>query len=257
MLIVNSQVHYLRKAGDNIDEPQWRYYNFFHFPIPIEMEIDGKRIVTKPNACIFLKPRVPRGFYFTQDTSMNFIHAYPEIAPLLEKYKIPLGTVFYPRHTGFISDLFRNMKIELLQKETHYEEIMDAYATEFLVRLSRAIRGGEIPELNIASLTKLYRMRIQVLSQAEKKWTVEQMAQMVSLSPSRFHAVYKDLFGRAPMQDVISAKMDLAKTILLLESKPTLAEIAERLGYKSTQHFIQQFKAAAGMTPGAYRKSNR
>lgn len=41
------------------------------------------------------------------------------------------------------------------------------------------------------------------------------------------------------------------------ENKPTLAEVAERLGYKSTQHFILQFKAATGMTPGAYRKNNR
>ena len=188
---------------------------------------------------------------------MNWIHAYPEIGPLLEKYGIPLNTVFYPANTGFISDLFRKMKMEILQREPHYEDIMDGYATEFLVMLSRSLRGNTVPEMSSADLNKLYRLRWQVLSHADQKWSVEQMAQMVSLSPSRFHMVYKSLFGSSPIQDVINAKIDLAKTILLTENKPTLSEVAERLGYKSTQHFILQFKTVIGMTPGTYRKSNR
>ncbi len=257
MLILRAQFHYFQKAGACINEPVRLYYNFFHFPTPIEMEINGERIVTKPNACIFSEPTSPRGFYFTQDTTMNWIHAYPEIEPLLEKYGIPLNTVFYPSNTGFISDLFRKMKIEILQKKEHYEDIMDGYAMEFLVTLSRALHGETVQELSSVDVSKLYRLRLEVLSHAEKRWTVEQMAQMASLSPSRFHSVYKAVFGSAPMQDVIDAKMDLAKTMLLTESKPTLTEIAEQLGYKSTQHFILQFKSATGVTPGTYRKHNR
>ena len=257
MLIVRAQFHYFQKAGACIDVPVQKYYNFFHFPTPIEMEIDGERILTKPNACIFSKPKAPRGFYFIKDTTMNWIHAEPEIEPLLEKYGIPLNTVFYPNNTGFISDIFRKMKIELLQKGDHCGDILDSYAVEFLVTLSRAMHGASVPELSSTDLNKFYRIRWQVLSSAGEKWTVERMAQMASLSPSRFHAVYKALFGSAPMQDVTKSKMDLAKTILLTENKPTLSEVAERLGYKSTQHFILQFKASTGMTPGAYRKSSR
>ena len=257
MLILRAQFHYFQKAGACIDVPVRQFYNFFHFPTPIEMEINGKRILTKPNACIFSKPMAPRGFYFIQDTTMNWIHAYPEIEPLLEKYEIPLNTVFYPRNTGFISDLFRKMKMEILQNEPHSADILDSYAREFLVMLSRSLYAEAMPEMNSTDLSKLYRLRWQVLSRADQRWTVARMAQMASLSPSRFHTVYKTLFGSAPMQDVINAKMDLAKTILLTENKPTLAEVAERLGYKSTQHFILQFKAATGMTPGTYRKNNR
>lgn len=257
MLIFRAQFHYFQKAGCCIDKPVLNYYNFFHFPTPIEIEVDGKRFRTKPNACVFSKPKAPRGFYFTEDTTMNWIHAYGEIEPLLERYRIPLNTVFYPKDTGFISDLFRKMKMEILTCEEHYEAVLDSYAIQFLALLSRSIHSERRPELNSADQNKLYRIRWQILTNAEKKWTVEEMARMASLSPSRFHAVYKALFGSAPMQDVIRAKMDLAKTILLMESKPTLAEVAERLGYKNTQHFIVQFKAATGMTPGTYRKNNR
>lgn len=257
MLIIRALFHWFRKGGTCIDSPNGNLYSFFHFPTPVEIEIDGKRMKTKPNACIFSGPFEHRGFYFTQDTTVNWIHAYKQIQPLLEKYGMPINTVFYPQDTGFISDIFRKMKLELLQQKEHNNDILDAYAIEFLVLLSRSIHGDSIPELSSVDFSKLYRMRTQVLSNADQKWTVEQMAQMVSLSPSRFHSVYKTIFGSSPMQDVIDAKMDLAKTILLTEDKPTLAVIAERLGYKSTQHFILQFKTATGMTPGAYRRNNR
>ena len=257
MLIFRAQFHYFQKAGCCINRPVVQYYNFFHFPTPIEIEVDGKRFLTKPNACIFSEPKASRGFYFVEDTTMNWIHAYTEIEPLLEKYRIPLNTVFYPKSTGFISDIFRKMKVEMQNQEEHFEAMLDSYAVQFLSMLSRAIHTEQRPELNSADQNKLFRIRWQVLSNAEKKWTVEEMAEMASLSPSRFHTVYKSLFGSSPMQDVIHAKMDLAKTILLLESKPSLSEVADRLGYKNTQHFIVQFKAATGMTPGIYRKNNR
>lgn len=257
MLILRSQFHYLQNAGSAITRPVPAYYNFFHFPTPVEMEIDGERFMTRPNACVFFAPMQPRGFYFSEDTTMNWIHAFPEIKPLLEKYGIPLNTVFYPRNTGFISDLFRKMKMEILQQEPHYQDIVDGYAMEFLVTLSRSIAGISASNLSSADVNKLYRLRAKILSEADKKWTVEEMAQMASLSPSRFHAVYKSLFGSPPMKDLIGAKIDYAKTLLLMEDKPVLSCVAERLGYKSQQHFISQFKSVTGMTPGAYRKHNR
>jgi AraC-like DNA-binding protein len=82
------------------------------------------------------------------------------------------------------------------------------------------------------------------------------MAQQVSLSPSRFHAVYKAMFDISPMADVINAKIDRAKTLLIMDEKIGILEISERLGYSNQYHFIRQFKAATGMTPGQYRKKN-
>ena len=98
-------------------------------------------------------------------------------------------------------------------------------------------------------------LRFQMLSHPEKNWTVEDLAKQVSLSPSRYHALYKKLFGSSPMKDVINAKIDMAKTILLSDETTTLPVVAQRLGYKSHYHFIRQFKAVTGLTPGVYRKT--
>ena len=257
MMIFRVQNNWLQKAGSSICVPVVKYYNFFHFPTPIDIVVNGEKIRTRPNACVFYAPNQPRGFYFTEDTTMNWIHARVEIADLLEKYDIPLNCILYPGNAGYISDIFRKMRLEILSDNSHREDMLDNYAREFLINLSRSIHGNAVPELSSTEQKKLYRLRGEVLSNVERKWTVAYMAKLVSLSPSRFHAVYKTMFGTSPIQDVINAKVDRAKTLLLLDENLTLPEVAERLGYMNQQHFICQFKSVMGITPGAYRKNNR
>ena len=257
MLILRVQHNWLQKEGTSIAEPVIKYYNLFHFPTPVDLEINGEIIRTRPNACVFSAPMAPRGFHFFENTRMNWIHAYREIEPLLETYEIPLNCLFYPKNPGFISDIIRKMRLEILADNPYREDMLDSYARELLINLSRAITGNAIPEISSAEQKKMHRLRWQVLSEPEKKWTVTDMAELASLSPSRFHAVYKAMFGTSPMKDVINAKIDSAKTLLLMDENPTLSEVAERLGYKNQQHFIGQFKAVTGMTPGAYRKNNK
>lgn len=254
--IFRAQCNWLQKAGSAITQPVVNYYNFFHFPTPIEIEAEGQRFMTRSNACIFSAPMQPRGFFFSKDTTMNWIHAKKDIAPLLEKYDIPLNCVFYPANPGFIPDMIRRLMLENYSGDPHKEDMMESYSREFLICLSRSVHGDPVPQISSVEQKKLYRLRWQCLSKPEKRWTVEEMAELASLSPSRFHAVYKAMFGIPPMQDMIRAKIDRAKTLLLLDENLTVSEVAEQLGYKNQQHFISQFKTVAGMTPGTFRKNN-
>lgn len=257
MMILRVQHNWLQKAGSCIAQPVESYYNFFHFPTPVDIMVNGELVRTRPNACVFSAPKAPRGFYFFEDTKMNWVHTYVQIAPLLEAYKIPLNCVFYPSNSGFISDIIRKMRLEILADNPYQDDMLDSYTREFLINLSRSISGNALPEISSAEQKKMYNLRWKILSDPERKWTVTDMAELASLSSSRFHAVYKAMFGTSPMKDVINAKVDSAKTLLLMDENPTLSEVAERLGYKNQQHFISQFKSVTGMTPGAYRRSNK
>ena len=79
------------------------------------------------------------------------------------------------------------------------------------------------------------------------------MADKVYLSESRFYTLYKHIFGISPASDVINAKMNAAKNMLLY-SNNSVNEIAVLLGYNSTTHFIRQFKKYNGVTPARYKK---
>ncbi len=188
---------------------------------------------------------------------MNWMHNDASIEVLLNKYQIPVSQVFYPENPGFIADSFRKMYREFHSNAPHREELLDGYVEELLIKLSRSIHEANtsVP-LSSRERKQLLRLRMDMVDNPQWRWTVADMARRVSLSPSRFHAVYKMVFNKSPMADVIDAKIDRAKTLLMMDEKAGILEISEKLGYTNQYHFIRQFKSATGMTPGAYRKKN-
>ena len=186
---------------------------------------------------------------------MNWMHNFVEIEPLLKKYGIPLNTVFYPSNPSFISDLFRKIYREFNGNAPFREDLVDGYVEELFIKLSRAIRTN-VPYIPLSTdeQKKLRAIRQQIHDRPEHRWMVAELAEMAHLSPSRFHAVYKSMFGVSPMADVIEAKIDRAKAVLILNSETSVQTFAEQLGYSNTYHFIRQFKSVTGVTPGAFRK---
>lgn len=257
MLIVRIQHNWRQAAGSSLPGAVPKYYNFFHIMGPMDILVNGEMVRTKPNACIISRPKQIRGFYFYEDTTMNWTHNDESIAPLLEQYELPIGEVFYPANPGFISDLFRRIKREFYSDNLYKEQLLDGYMEELLIKLSRSIQPDALGAHVGSKEAKLLQdLRWQMLSKPEQNQSVEEMAKQVSLSPSRFHAVYKAMFGVSPVKDLICAKVEQAKNILLMDRDATLISVAEKLGYKNQYHFIRQFKAITGTTPGTYRKEN-
>ena len=258
MYICRIQEKWLQKAGSGPFGPVPRYYNLFYFPTPVNIICGDETVQTKPGACVLSAPQQQRGFYFPEDTVMQWFHADEQLGDLIRQFDIPLGCVLYPENPGFISELFRKMYREFNMNTPYREELMEGYTRELLIKLPRAVHTASVSDsIDRKEQEKLQKLRYRIISNPEQRWTVEEMAKSISLSVSRFHTVYKQMFGRPPMKDVIAAKVEMAKSLLLMEENMTISEITERLGYKNQQHFIRQFKAVAGLTPGAYRINNK
>ena len=75
------------------------------------------------------------------------------------------------------------------------------------------------------------------------------------MSPSRFYAVYKNEFGVSPINDLIEARIHLAKSYLS-SGEYSVSAAAEKLGYSSTYHFIRQFTKCVGVSPGKFAKNS-
>lgn len=256
MLLIRVQYKTQWKAGDCINVPVRNKYSFFHFPEPVEIRIGDTLYTTEPNAVIISRPDEPRWFYFPKDTQFNFFHGRLALGPLLEENRIPLGCILYPRDPEFLNGCFKRIRMEYLSEEEGAEALQDIYIKEMLVLLGRSIRRQQAVADSKLQM-KLFKLRLELLSRPGDKWTVEEMARRVSLSPSRFHVVYKAQFRISPMRDLINARIDQAKALLLENREETLAVIAERLGYKNPYDFCRQFTKATGISPGAYRKNSR
>ena len=258
MLIHAIRHNFPTNADYNISRAGLDRFCFFHFSAPTSIRLGDQLIRTRPNACILYSPGQPRQVTNYQPSLMNWVHLGTQVEPLLTRYAIPLDRVFYPNDASFIPSILRQMEIEHYTNDPYSQTLIGGYVEEFFIKLSRSVHSDKKqPGISRKEQLRLHRVRELVLLHPEKKWTVAEMASLAALSTSRFHSAYRALFGTTPIRDVMEAKMDYAKTLLLSDPALSIQDIADRLSYKSPYYFITQFKELTGSSPGAYRKNNK
>lgn len=83
--------------------------------------------------------------------------------------------------------------------------------------------------------------------------TVEQIAETAGLSVSRFSVLFRQETGQTVNDYLTEIRMSQA-VFLLENSNCKIYEIAEKVGYKSSQYFSQIFSQKTGFKPLHFRK---
>lgn len=86
------------------------------------------------------------------------------------------------------------------------------------------------------------------------EYTVQQMAEMLRLSPNFFSRVFHDIVGMPPMEYVRKCKLEQIKS-LLISTEMSISEIATRCNFEDSNYFRTFFRRYVGMTPNEYRES--
>lgn len=81
--------------------------------------------------------------------------------------------------------------------------------------------------------------------------SVNEMAEQAFMSPSAFSHLFRDVTGRSPYQFVKEMRLNKARE-LLVEDESNVTQISKAVGYRSTSHFINEFKDRFGVTPRAF-----
>lgn len=89
--------------------------------------------------------------------------------------------------------------------------------------------------------------------QTARPWTVESLAQRVSMSRAGFSRRFADTVGESPMAYLASWRMALAADRLLQDDTP-VSQVAAEVGYTSPFTFSTAFKRHHGLSPLAYRQ---
>ncbi|KRE47009.1 helix-turn-helix domain-containing protein [Paenibacillus sp. Soil522] len=85
--------------------------------------------------------------------------------------------------------------------------------------------------------------------------SIDQMAEAVHLHPNYFISYFKKHFGVPPLKYVSRKRADRAKQ-LLTATPLSIKEIADRTGFKETNHFTKFFRKETNLTPTEYRTAN-
>lgn len=84
--------------------------------------------------------------------------------------------------------------------------------------------------------------------------TLEDLAQVASMSPHHLIRSFKSAIGVTPFRWLLQERIRRAK--LLLAGAMPLSEVAYACGFSSQSHFATAFKAETGLTPSEWRRRN-
>ena len=85
---------------------------------------------------------------------------------------------------------------------------------------------------------------------------VRELGALVHLSPSRFHAIFREATGASPRAYLRNVRLREAQA-LLVTSDLTVTEIARKVGQEDPFHFSRIFKRHLGVSPRQFRSEAR
>ncbi|MBQ7096269.1 MAG: helix-turn-helix transcriptional regulator [Clostridia bacterium] len=245
---------YPERAGFFLNRPKgYGEYTFLHFFNSVQLRLGDQVIKTEPHAIILFDIGTPQCFKSESPLIHDWMHFKGALPSLVGEGGLQLDTVYYPRPHAFLTQMIRELESEFYGDLPSKEKLLELKAQEFFIKLDRAVSCPPAAEISAETEKALRYLRGEMFSSLEMDWTVEEMAKRIALSPSRIYPIYKKVYGISPMADLINARINSAKNMLSFGGEK-VEEIAWRLGYQNTTHFIRQFKQKVGCTPAQYRK---
>ena len=232
------------------------HYTFLHFFHPVDIWLNGEMIHTRPHACIMYNIDTPQKFYSQQQLFHDWIHFEGDLDSHFTKYGLEYDTLYYPSNAEFITEITMELEHDFFSNKSNRDDFIRTKTDELFIKLYRACHNEMSFSVDVNTQALFRDLRGTVFSTLKEQWTVERMAKRVNLSPSRFHTLYKNIYGKSPIDDLIQARIQNAQNALLFSST-SISEIAEDLGYQNLTHFMRQFKAITGTTPRKYRETQK
>jgi AraC-like DNA-binding protein len=152
-----------------------------------------------------------------------------------------------PLQVHFTDSIFTKIQTELSLKAVNWESVVSAYILELLSKTFRLSNHNFVESLPDHA-QNLRDLRAEIHENYYKPWKIEEMAEKMNLSSSRFASLYKSTFKISPTEDLIQTRIDQAKK-MLSSSKVSVKKVSEACGFESVHYFHRAFKKRANSTP--------
>lgn len=230
-------------------------YLFVLFQSPAMVFVEGQYVPVDRGDCILFDKHRIQSYYpcrphpFLHDF-MHFDLESEQEALILST--IPMGTVISLSHPEWITAAMQELREEQIRGVSAIQnQILSGLGLVFLHRIRREVHSAARSEQR-PNYAQLHRLREAIYADPSRNWTIETMCKTTCLSRSYFQHLYKTFFEVSCTEDVIRARLSLARN-LLLSTSLRITEIAERCGYQNVTHFIRQFRSRTGQSPNQFR----
>lgn len=238
-------------------------YSFYFFPDPVQILTEKGWEKSQARACIIFPPGIEVQFEPLQPESSPPHTLIMEAEAVLHTSLVaplPKHRLFYPKITDFIPGAISEIRDEIREHPPCWHLVSSLLFSRLIILLYRGLKKVEEEKLlsykEAGLKVRMENLRVQMYENLIDPWPVEKMAREVHLSPSRFHAVYKEMFGVRPNEDLIRMRIQLACRILR-RGDHSIRMVALNCGYQSVHYFTNLFRRRMGCTPGAYKAARK
>lgn len=158
----------------------------------------------------------------------------------------------------YIRQIFRNIFHEFYSQEEYSRHMCANYVEILLTQILR--QCGECAERYDESLNRFGAPPIlAILKYIQTNYqttSLKMLAEQFHYEPSYLGRLLKSHMGKSYTDIVRELRIREAER-LLRETQLSMDKIAERSGFHNQVHFYREFRSAAGITPGEYRKQEQ
>ncbi|MBN2294436.1 MAG: AraC family transcriptional regulator [Pirellulales bacterium] len=120
------------------------------------------------------------------------------------------------------------------------------------IGLMGTIQSYDDKQSSLAPFFEITRVVEYIRAHHQRQITVEQLAELIQLSPRQLRRKFSDVFGMSVQEFLMKTRIQAASDALV-NSGSSISEIALRFGFCDQSAFTQQFRKHMGLTPLKYR----
>ncbi|MFA9556779.1 AraC family transcriptional regulator [Evansella sp. AB-rgal1] len=241
-------------------------YPYYHWIQTVSgqgtITLEHQKLDLQPNNGVFLLPHTTHSYKKEQGNSTPWKTLYITFdGSMVEEMLITLGlyqTGFYQwEQEAPISTYIADVLQESKETTDSLSVRASTHVYEFLLLLKKYGKTKKSSSKETSSLLTLYSLIEWMkdhLSHADVG--LEDMAMFMNTSKRHLNSLFRKNFHVTPYAYFVNLRIQQAKKLLLENSRVTIGEIAENVGFRSTSHFVATFRKMVGITPEKYRNLN-
>lgn len=210
-------------------------YLFFSSPARV-----GTRI-TEPNAVLIYAPSEQRDY----GSCGGFVNSYCTFEmprELFDEFGIRTNTVFRPENWSAINKLLKKINDEKTNSRPMGEYALLGLTLQLLAETKRGQRAsvGIMADREQQRRRRFEEIREELLSDLVNPPDINSLIAGEFFSTSQFYRLYKKFFNISPNEDLLRARLDYAKD-LMMKTELSTAEIASMSGFKNPLNLYRCF----------------
>ncbi|MDF2724022.1 MAG: hypothetical protein K0Q59_3697 [Paenibacillus sp.] len=210
-------------------------------------ELNDKRFTLEKGDYLYYPPGVMRTAYNVpegphQKYFVTFALSHPNETPMPDHF-----CLIRTKHYDYVKQRFIALNQHWFAQMPHYRMICQGIVLELMGYIARE---SELEQFASAKMRLMEKIREYIIEHYREPIRIQDLAELIDRAPNYITQTFKQITGLTPITYMHHLRVQTAST-LILNSKMTLGEISDYLGYNDQSHFYRMFKKITGYPPSA------